>query len=97
MHLRPAAAGGLEAHADLDTLDRLHGHHRLRNATIELAIPLGMRAEADRQPHDLHFHDATERVALLADPVDETRHVRITIGEKGIDRAGIADRTQVGG
>ena len=97
MHLRPTAAGRLEAHANLDALDRLHCHHGLRKPSVELAIPLGVGAEADRQARNLHFDDASERIALLTDPVDETRHVRITSGEERIDGARITDRAEVGG
>ncbi len=67
VNLRAAAPGRFEAEADLDAFDRLHGHHRLGEPAVELAVPLGMRAEAERQAFDAHLDDAAERVALFAE------------------------------
>ena len=38
--LRAGPAGGLDAEADLDPLDRLHAHDRGRQPGVELAVPL---------------------------------------------------------
>ena len=72
MDLRAAAAGRLEAQADLDALDRLHGHHGLGQPAVELAVPLGVRAQAEGQALDAHFDDAAERVAVFAGGVDQS-------------------------
>src|SRR6516165_363348 len=41
--------------AQLHRLDRWNRHHRLRDSTVELSVPLDVRAEAHRNPrgHDL--------------------------------------------
>ncbi len=95
VNLRAAPPRRLEAEADLDALDRLHGHHGLRDPAVELAIPLRMRAEADRQAVDPHLDHAAEGVALLADAVDELRHLRITFGMERIDGACIAEAAKL--
>ena len=87
MHLGAASPGRFKAHADFHALDRLLGHHGLSEPAVELAIPLGVRAQADGQPVDADLHHATERVALLADAVDEFGHLGVAFGMQRIDGA----------
>jgi hypothetical protein len=89
----PAAPRRLEAHANLHALDRLHRHHSLGESAVELAVPLRVRAEADRQAVHMHLHDAAERVALLADRVDERRDLGVAFGmQRYIEGAGAVRR-----
>ena len=60
----------LEAPSDLDALDRLQAQQRMREASVELAIPLHVAAEADRQSGRDHLDDAAERVAGFLARVD---------------------------
>ena len=76
VNFRARPPGRFEAQADFDAFDRLHRHHRLRQAAVELAIPLGVRAQAERQPFDAHFDDAAQRVAFLAGGVDQLLELR---------------------
>ncbi len=55
----------LRSEADLDTLDRLHGHDRLGQLAVEFAIPLRVCAEPKRQAFDADFDDAAESVPSL--------------------------------
>ena len=66
--LRAGRPRGLEAHADLDALHRLHGHHRLRQAAVELFVPLRVRAESVGQALDADLDDAAQRVAGRLQP-----------------------------
>ena len=50
VHLGSRAPRGLEAHADLDALDRGDRHQHARQSAVELAIPADMTAESDGQP-----------------------------------------------
>ena len=86
VHLRAAAPGRLEAETDLNSLDRLHGHDGLRQPAVELAVPLRVRSQSDRQAVHPDFDHAAERVALLANSVDKRGHLGIAVGVQGIDR-----------
>ena len=90
VHLRAGPPGRLESQADLHALDRLHGHHGLRQTAVELAVPLGMRAQAERQPLDAHLDDAAQRVAFLPLGVDQLLDGRVAVGVERIDLAGVA-------
>src|SRR5690606_18165462 len=64
---------GPPAVADLAGLNGRHAHHRLRQATVELAVPLRVRAQAHRHVPEPRLDDAAEGVALLLGLVD-ARH-----------------------
>src|SRR5215469_7331718 len=83
MQSRAANAPGLEADAELDTLGGLQAHQCMRQAPIELAIPLNVAAEADRQSARDHLDDAAEGVAGLLTRVDlfDNRTLRNRIGD----------------
>ena len=59
------SAGDLEAVADLDALHRLDAHERLGEQPVDLAVPVHVRAEADRHTVAEHLDDPAERVADL--------------------------------
>ena len=61
--LGAAAPGRLEPQADLDPLDRLHRHDRLGQPAVELAVPLGVRAQSEGHALDADLDDAAQRVA----------------------------------
>ena len=44
--------GGLEPHADFHPLDRLHRHDRLGQPAVEPLVPLGVRAQSERDALD---------------------------------------------
>ncbi len=89
--LRAGTAGRREAQADFDALDRLHGHHRLSQPAVELAIPLGVRAQAEGHAVHLHLDDAAERVAVLAGAIDQLLDRRVALEVESVDFALIAD------
>ncbi len=70
VQFRAEDARRTEAHPELDALDRLQAHQRVRDAAVELAVPLHVAAEADRESARNHFHDAAESVAGLFAFVD---------------------------
>ena len=94
VHFGTAAAGRLKSHADLHPLDRLHGHDGLRESAVELAIPLCMRSQTDRQAIHPHLNNAAERVALFAHAINEFCHQRIFLGVERIDAAGVTNCPQ---
>ena len=65
VHLGTGSARRLESQTNLDTFDGLYGHHRLRQASVELAIPLGMGAESKWQSFHTNFDNTPERIAHL--------------------------------
>ena len=65
-----------ESVADLDALDGLDAHERLRELAVEAAVPVHVRAEPGRQTVGEHLDDAAERVAVLAGGVDLVDHAR---------------------
>ena len=71
VHARAWSTRGLEAQPDFHTFYRLDSHDRLGNPSIEFQVPLGMRPEPKREAFDTHFHNATQRVTLLAGFVDQ--------------------------
>jgi hypothetical protein len=60
--------------ADPDGLDRGNRHERLGQPSIELAIPLDVAAEADRDARGDDLERAAERVAGLAGAIDLRDH-----------------------
>src|SRR5216683_7842497 len=67
---RAADARRAEAHPELDALDRLQAHQRVADPAVELAIPLHVAAESDRQARRHDLDDAAERVAGFLALVD---------------------------
>ena len=65
MGLAAPAPGVVPAVADLDALDRLDAHQGLGEQPVELAVPVDVTAEADRQAVAEHLDDPAERVSLL--------------------------------
>ncbi len=91
VHVGPAASGGLESHSDLDPLDRLHRHDGLGQPPVELAVPLGVGAEPDRQAVDTHLDHATPRIPFLADAIDQFGDFGIAIRMERVDDTAFAD------
>src|SRR5690606_1173009 len=56
--------------ADLARLHRRHAHHGLRQAPVELPVPLDVGAEAHWHAPEAGLHHAAERVAPLLRRVD---------------------------
>ncbi len=69
-----AAAGCLEAVADLHALDRLDAHDRAGQLAVEAVVTACERAESDGQPVDHHLDDSAERVAVLFGRLDLGDH-----------------------
>ena len=82
VHLRPGHRCGLRSDADADALDRRNRHHRLRKAAVELAIPVHVAAEADRQAARDHLEGAAGGVAGVAAAIDLRNHAdfRVEVG-----------------
>ena len=74
MRLAPPSPGDLEAVSDLDTLHGLDAHHGLSEQRVELAIPVDVAAEPDRDAEPEHLDDAAERVAVLGGRLDLGDH-----------------------
>ena len=93
--LAPPPPGDLEAVADLDTLDGLDAEHGLGQQGVELAIPVDVAAETDRDALGEHLDDATERVAVLGRRLDLEDH---RLGRRRVEAAhrGVVDLRQVG-
>src|SRR5690606_14294467 len=66
VNLRPGPTSALESESDFVPLDRLYCHDGAGDQSVELAVPLRMRAQSERKSLDTHLDDAAERVALLA-------------------------------
>ena len=64
----------LEPLADLDALDGLDAHDRLRQHAVDLAVPVDVAAEAERHPEGQHLGDAAEGVAGLGRRLDGRDH-----------------------
>ena len=60
--LRTRPAGGLEAQADLDALERLDREHRLPDPAVEPAVDRHAAAEPDRAAEDVALDHAAGRV-----------------------------------
>jgi hypothetical protein len=86
---RPAASGGLEAVADLDALDGLDAHERLRELRVQAPIPLHMGAEPRRQSVGEHLDDAAQRVARLLRVVDLLDHACGCLRVEAAQRVGV--------
>ena len=77
---RPGQPGDVRALADADGLDRGNRHDGLRQAAVELAIPLHVAAQAHRQSRDDDLERAAERVAGLLGLVDGGNHLLLDGG-----------------
>src|SRR6476646_1427170 len=77
--LRAVDARRLEAHADLHPFHRRDGHDRRADASVELAVPRDVRAEAHRQPVHDDLADAAEGVAGPFGCVDALDHLRLGV------------------
>ena len=75
MDLRARHGRDADALADADRLDRGDRHHGLREAPIELAVPLDVRAESGRQASHDDLERAAEGVASGAGGVDGLDHL----------------------
>src|SRR5581483_12122873 len=58
LYLRSELARILERRADFDALDGMDAHNRLGETTIELAVPMNVRAETDRHVERDGFNHA---------------------------------------
>src|SRR5213080_3637686 len=74
---RARAPRGLEAQAQLAALDRLDRAERLREPTVEPAVPLHVGAEPHGAAEGDDLEHAPERVALLSSGVDRLEHRRL--------------------
>jgi len=60
--------------ADLDAFDRLDAHEGLREASVELAVPLNMGAEAGGDARREDLEDAAECIAGVRGLADRVFH-----------------------
>src|SRR4030095_4960519 len=72
--LAPGAPGGREAQADLAAFDGVNGAEGSGEPAVELAVPLHVRAQADRAVEGHHLEDATQRIAGRLRLVDGLDH-----------------------
>ena len=79
------AFGDREAGADLDTLRGVDAHHGLGELAVQLAVPLHVRAEADRDAGGPHLEGAAERIAGLFGGVDGGDHALAGCGVGAAD------------
>jgi hypothetical protein len=70
VHLRTGPARRFKTKTNLDAFDGMDAHQRLRQAPIQLAIPVHVRAQADRQAFDDDFKNAADRITGFARLVD---------------------------
>ncbi len=78
--LAPPSSGHAEAVAQLDALDRLDAHERLRQQGVELAIPVDVAAQPDGQAVAQHLDHAAQRIALGSGGLDLGHHGRLGAG-----------------
>src|SRR5262249_60215814 len=71
--------GDLGTDADTDGLDRVDAHDDLRQAAVQLAIPLYVRPEARWHAGDDDLERAAERVARGAGRVDGGDHLLLHV------------------
>ncbi len=105
------AFGDAEAGPDLDALRGVDAHHGLGELAVQLAVPLHVRAEADRDAGRPHLEDAAERIAGFFGGVDGGDHALPGCGIGAADgvlvdggpvrlafdlRMDVADRCRVG-
>ena len=84
--------GRFGSDADPDGLDGVNAHQRLAEASVELAIPLHVRPEADRHPGGDDLEGATQRVARIARRVDGGHHPLLDVGVGASERRVLGDR-----
>ena len=77
MGLAATASGNLETIADLNTFDGLDAHDRLREQTVDLAVPMHVASETNRQAVRQDFDDAPETVTVLCRRLDLGDHRRL--------------------
>ena len=81
-----ATPGDLEPVTDLDALDGLDAHDRLRQQGVELAVPVHVAAEADGDAEAEHLDHAAERVAVLGRGLDLGDHRLRRVGVEAAHR-----------
>ena len=91
--LGAGSPGRLEAHADLDALDRRNRHHRLGQPAVEPPVPLRVRAEAEGHALGADLDQSAQRVALLLASFDQPLECRRPVGVEGIEFASIAEQS----
>ncbi len=89
VRLRAGHAGELEAVADLDALDGLDAHEGGGEAGVEPAVPVDVRAEADRDAVGEDLDDAAEGVAVLVGLVDLRDHRLAGVCVEAAHRVGV--------
>ena len=96
VHLVVHRAAGLfrilKARTDLDALDGLDGHHRTRETRIETAVPLDVRAEAERQAARDDLERAAERVARRHRLADARLHAFLRLRVVAVQPVGVERR-----
>ena len=90
MDLGAGTPGGLEAHPDLDPLDRLDRHHGLGEPAVEFLVPLRVRAEAEGDALDADLDDAAQSVPFVCRPIDAGENFGVLVGVQGIECALVA-------
>ena len=63
MHQRAKDFAAEDAAPNLDSLDRLDAHYRLRQQAVELFVPVDVSAEAGGNAVDHYFEDAADGIA----------------------------------
>ena len=69
---------------------------RLRQASIELAIPAHVRSQAHGEAVHHHLADAAQRVALALGGINQGDHLRLGGGVERAQRGGIGGGVQLG-
>jgi hypothetical protein len=73
LYFRSGTPGGLEAQPDLDAFHRRNRHQHAGQPAIQLAIPVGVTAQAQHHAPGDDFHFAAQGVARgfgCVDPLD---------------------------
>ncbi len=95
VNLRTWQASRFEAEADLDALDRLNCHDRLRDPSIQFLVPLSVRTEPKRQSFDPDFYDSAECITLLARLVNQLAKLLIEFRPERIDDTFVASLAMI--
>ncbi|MNG00424.1 hypothetical protein D3C84_833580 [compost metagenome] len=75
MHLRTADRACFKANADLNALECVNRHYRLRDASVQLAVVLNVAAQTDRYAFNYALDDTADRVAFRLDLIDVSGHL----------------------
>src|SRR5712691_68256 len=102
VQLRTADARRVEALAKFNALDSLQTHQCMSDSPVELAVPLHMTAQADRQPIRDYCDHSAERVPVLVADIDLCNDGTLSVGINDPHRRLLADtrklfETDVGG